>query len=323
MAPRTLPALLGPLLAATLLSQPSSSLPATSSKHLPGAAPQRRALFWLEPYANVTSVAGYQSMWAQFAANARPGYIVAGSAYALKHNGSLGLADTAAGEGLYGALMETYGFPALRAMNLTALAMTYFTHEDGIAIVLKNPAPFVKALVSRVLSVGLAGVDLDYEPQGVERAKERLRREAEQEGKAPSSADPFFAFLSLLGTSLASHNLLLTLDATGGCGSIDCPSYASTPGLLQVNTMDTFNVQSLSDFQGCAASDLPGLGGRWAAGFEPGNVGESVYTSILAWAAGKGNVTAIATWEVHEFNVGPQPQWLFDAVNSFLEAPSA
>ena len=29
----------------------------------------------------------------------------------------------------------------------------------------------------------------------------------------------------------------------------------------------------------------------------------------------------IATWEVHECNVGPQPQWLFDAVDAFLDAP--
>ena len=38
------------------------------------------------------------------------------------------------------------------------------------------------------------------------------------------------------------------------------------------------------------------------------------------YAAAHG-VKAMATWEVHEVNVGDQPQWLFDAVNAFLDAP--
>lgn len=34
-----------------------------------------------------------------------------------------GYADTNAGEGLYGVLMEQYGFPALLSMNLTTIAL--------------------------------------------------------------------------------------------------------------------------------------------------------------------------------------------------------
>jgi hypothetical protein len=249
----------------------------------------------------------------------RPGaYIFAGSAYALKENGTLGYASTTAGEWLDGQGMESFGFPALHAMGLNATAMIYFTHYSGISIVLKNPKPFVDAVVAKVVEQGLVGADLDYEPQNVQRAVDEIRA---AEGAA-GAADPFFAFLGLLGTALGSKGLLLTVDAETGCGGTNCPAYASTPGLTAVNTMDTFNIQSLADFQSATKSDLPGLEKRWAPGFEPGNFGGdgSLYKSVLTWAAANG-VTNIATWAIHEWNVGPQPQGLFDAINAFLDAP--
>lgn len=50
----------------------------------------KRALFWLVPYENVTTVEGYLSIWNQFSKYYNPRMIVAGSSYALKHNGTLG-----------------------------------------------------------------------------------------------------------------------------------------------------------------------------------------------------------------------------------------
>ena len=40
----------------------------------PGPPAARTALFWLEPYANLTTVASYTAAWSQFGANKRPGY---------------------------------------------------------------------------------------------------------------------------------------------------------------------------------------------------------------------------------------------------------
>ena len=77
----------------------------------------RTALFWVEPYANLTSVDDYAEAWQQFSANKRPGYLIAGSAYAAKRNGTLGFATTSQGEGEHGELMEKYGFPALKRMG--------------------------------------------------------------------------------------------------------------------------------------------------------------------------------------------------------------
>ena len=48
----------------------------------------RRVVWWLEPYANLTSIAEYTSAWRQWRDNARPGYVMAGSAYAVKTNGA-------------------------------------------------------------------------------------------------------------------------------------------------------------------------------------------------------------------------------------------
>lgn len=45
--------------------------------------------------------------------------------YAAKVNGSLGYADTAAGEGNEGVLMEQFGFPALKKLGLKTIAMVY------------------------------------------------------------------------------------------------------------------------------------------------------------------------------------------------------
>jgi hypothetical protein len=69
------------------------------------------------------------------------------------------------------------------------------------------------------------------------------------------------------------------------------------------------------------AGDQQGLGEKWAPGFEPGNMKSNdgaAFKDIMSYIKSSG-VRTMATWEVHELNLGiPQPQWLFDAVNSFL-----
>lgn len=88
---------------------------------------------------------------------------MAGSAYAAKTNGSLGYATTSAGEGLDGALMERFGFPALKKMGLTTIAMVYVTHYEAISKIVADPDPFIAELIQRARSVGLDGFDIDCE----------------------------------------------------------------------------------------------------------------------------------------------------------------
>lgn len=290
-------------------------------------AANRTALFWLVPYTNLTTVEQYMQAWGQFATYAAPGYVLAGSAYALKHNGSLGYADTTAGEGLDGVGMELLGFPALQRLVQQAnngavplLAMTYLTHIDGLNIMLKDPQPFVDALIAKVVQNGLGGVDIDYEPQAVDRAVARLRADSSWTATAP---DPFFHFLGLLANATTARGLFLSIDIGGSCaglGSADCMALAQLPGLNQVNTEDTFGISSLADFQAAEAANAgAGLAQRWAPGFEPGNIDEQLYETVLEYAASTaGNVSRMATWAIHEYNVGPQPEYLFQAVNAFL-----
>lgn len=239
-----------------------------------------------------------------------------------------GYCNTTAGEGLYGQTMEQFGFPALQQMNIsTILGMTYFTHYNGISIVLANPKPFVDACVAKVVAFNLSGIDLDYEPQQVSAVVQEMRRE----GRIDSDADPFTAFLSLMATSLAAHGAYLTIDIGGGCDGqtnncgawVDAGLYSK--GLLQVNSEDGFGLSSASEFDAIANNDQVvangGLGKElWAPGFGPGGMQSNTtfYTSILEYAAAQWNVTQIATWAVHEWNVGAQPEWYFDALDAFL-----
>jgi hypothetical protein len=139
------------------LCQPKAAPASPAPPPPPARSANRTVVWWLEPYANLTSVDAYSRAWRQFQQNKRPGYIMAGSAYALKPNGSLGYADTAAGEGLEGELMERCGFPALKRMGLTTIAMVYVTHQAAIQKMLANPAPFIAQLVAKAEAVGLDG----------------------------------------------------------------------------------------------------------------------------------------------------------------------
>jgi hypothetical protein len=282
----------------------------------PGAAAPRCATWWLEPYSNLTSVSAYVDAWSGLAAAGRGRcYVAAGSAYALKHNGSLGYADTPAGEGNDGVLMERYGFPALRQLNITAItALVYITHSDGIAAMLAQPQPFIDALLAVAEREQLAGFDLDYEPQG-----------------APSrtEAAAFMAFLSSLAAQMAARGLArLTIDI-GGCPtfySFDCAG--ALANVSAANTMDAFNVRGVADMPALVRTDGAQLGARWAPGFEPASVGEAQFSAIMAWLATPAACAqqgacprSIASWAAREYNTGPQPAWLWQAVNTFLDAP--
>lgn len=287
-------------------------------------ASRRRVIFWVEPYANLTSVTAYTAAWSQFGAleAAFPGGVtLAGSAYALKPNGSLGYASTAAGEGLHGDIMERFGFAAMRALKVRTVALVYITHSAAIAAMLQNPQPFIDELLARCKAQGLDGLDLDYEPQGA---------------ALPASASAaFMGFLSALSQQMLGAGLThLSIDI-GGCPSFfafDCAVLAANasaiPGLLAVNTMDSFGATSAADLARAVPVDGAGLNGRWAPGFEPNNPGQVAFASMTAFLASPAACATpaacprtIATWEVRESNTGPQPQWLFDAVGVFLAAP--
>ena len=246
------------------------------------------------------------------------------SAYALKHDSSLGYADTTHGEGLYGYYMEAYGFPALRKMGVPTLAMTYFTHQDGLKIVLKTPGPFIAALLNVTLTNKLAGVDLDYEPQAMAKAIEALRAE----GHAfEERVDPAIRFFTQAADALATHGLMLTIDINGGCdgssssSSSNCDGFGTIGNLTQLNTEDGFGAHSIAAFQALVEHDNGPLNGKWAPGLGPAGLGAPMFTQILQYAAASTNVTSIASWACHDANVGPQPQGLFDAIEVFLSAP--
>ena len=103
----------------------------------------------------------------------------------------------------------------------------------------------------------------------------------------------------------------------------DCTGVANAstlPGLLQVNCEDSFGVASVADIKTLQAGpDGVDLGSRWAPGFEPGNVGEATFSAVTAYLGGQARVRHLASWAVHEWNVGPQPSWLFDGFATFLE----
>ena len=84
--------------------------------------------------------------------------------------------------------------------------------------------------------------------------------------------------------------------------------------------MDGFGIQSTTAFRSLLKNDQAALGAKWAPGFSPAGSGQAAITAITALMPSL-NVTTLATWEVHECNVGDQPQWLFDAVTAFLDAP--
>ena len=278
-------------------------------------------MLWLVPYTNATT-ADYTTWWLQIGelASHTRGLSVAASAYALKHDGSFGYADTSAGEPDGGQEMEQYGMPALRRFGVTLLGMCYFTHGDGIAIVLSNPQPFIDQVIQKVIAQNLSGMDLDYEPQQVAAAERAL---AARHAEHPGSAAPvsFPSFLALLAEALAAAGgFVLTIDGEGGapgsCASIPCSDYAKIKNLLSVNTMDTFNIRDVKGFQGMLATDLPVLGEKWAPGFEPANL-ISVWGDIVQ-AAIAGNVTQITSWACYEWNTQPQPQGLIDGIAAFL-----
>jgi hypothetical protein len=285
------------------------------------AAGKPTILPWLVPYGNVTTVADYVAMWTPLTMQLPAGSVLAaGSAYALKHNGSLGYATTTAGEGLYGDVMEAYGFPALKQLGIPTLAMTYFTHNDGLKIVLANPAPFITALMAKVTAYDLAGVDLDYEPQAVTEAVAHLR------GSSSGGADPFFSFIQSLAGALAAQGKTLTFDIGGGCqssfGATQCAAYAAMPGLSSINTEDTFGLGSLDDFK-AAAADNAALGAAWAPGLEPGGMGADLLKQVATYAGGTAGLTRLASWAHNEWNVGPQPDWLYAGWSAFLSAAAA
>ena len=264
----------------------------------------RTVLFWLEPYHNLTSVQAYETAWRQWRVNARPGYLVAGSAYAAKRNGSLGYADTAAGEGKDGVMMERYGFPALQRMGIKTLAMVYITHEEAIAKIVARPGPFIQQLISKAEATGIHGFDFDYEPQQL-RGNQTL-------------ANSFMDFLRQAAEAMSAHGLLLTIDIGECPGFGHCEAVRALPGIAQVNTMSTFGARSVAAFVSSSGQDRAGLSDKWAPGFEPANPGQRAFGEIVKHMLTVG-VNHMSTWEVHECNVGDQPQWLFDVINEFLD----
>jgi hypothetical protein len=143
----------------------------------------------------------------------------------------------------------------------------------------------------------------------------------------------FMDFVERLAATLAAKGRVLTIDISG-CPVTDgfsCAGFSNksfVPGFLQGNTEDAFNVNSIAGVTGLQASDgvASGLGARWAPGFEPANIGSPAFGDIMTWLASPAACVgaicpmSVASWAVHEWNVGPQPDWLLDAFDQFLSA---
>jgi hypothetical protein len=269
----------------------------------------RSVTFWVEPYANLTSVDAYKQAWRQFGTDPNSqSFIMAGSAYAAKNNGSLGYANTKAGEGEHGYMMEQFGFPALKQLGLKTIAMVYVTHYAAIKAISAKPEAFIQQLVSKAKAVGIDGFDIDYEPQ------EDLPKEQQHAMNAM-----FMQFMSKLGSAMEKNQLILTIDI-GDCptfNDFDCATGLSITGLVQVNTMGSFGTKSIPDFQHSISQNSKALMQKWAPGFEPNNCGPTLFPKVIQYML-SANVSRMATWQVHECNVGDQPQWLFDAVGMFI-----
>lgn len=59
------------LMLATLLVIIAATMATTMAK----TGADKSAIFWVEPYGNLTSVAAYQTAWRQFGQNRRPGWV--------------------------------------------------------------------------------------------------------------------------------------------------------------------------------------------------------------------------------------------------------
>jgi hypothetical protein len=300
------------------------------------SSPKRRVVQWLVPYVNLTTTAEYVQIWAQLKPNHRSGQnLYAASAYALKeNNASLGYATTPAGEAYDGFQMEQLGMPALRSLGLEdgLIGMVYVTHFSAIATMLKNTSLFIGQLLAKAEEQNLQGFDIDYEPQQVALAEQ----ENFANGRANSASSTFMEFIKDLAFALNKVNKILTVDISGcpDSFSFHCAGVAnmsSLPGLALVNCEDSFGAGSLDGLKQLQQSDgvSSALGTRWAPGWEPNNIGPTAFQEALAYlsssdactAAGGVCPMAISTWAVHEWYASEQPQWLFDAINAFLDAP--
>ncbi len=302
----------------------------------------RRAVLWLVPYDNVTTAAAYETMWAQLGVEHHPGILIAGSAYALKaNNASLGYADTVAGEALYGVVMEQAGYPALRSLGYAnqLLGMVYVTHSAAIDTMLANPAPFIAELVAKAEEQQLAGFDIDFEPQGLSlggRNPSALVGDhvasAHHNTNNTTKPSTFMDFLTTLAGELHAVGRFVTIDV-GDCSAsgFSCEAAATVPGFLAANLMDSFGASSVSMLKPLRETDGVALGGaKWNPGFEPGNLGPNATAELWGWlgsaaACDRTNASqcpGLSTWQVHEWNVGPQPQWFFDELHKFLDAPT-
>lgn len=291
-------------------------------------AKRRHSVQWLMPYGNLTTVDQYVEIYSQLPAHFRANQsYYAASAYALKaNNASLGYATTPAGEAYDGLQMEQLGLPAFRRLGLssTLLGMVYVTHSAAIATMLADPSAFIAQLLAKAEEQQLAGFDIDYEPQG------------DAAGAAPASAASFMSFVARLAAGLAAKGRVLTIDISGCPQSFgfDCTGLSNLtrlPGLLQVNTEDAFNARSVADIKDLQRNDgtVAMLGGaRWAPGFEPHGVGQQAFTDIVQYLASPAACSAgapcplgLSTWAWCEWNTGKQPEWLFDVIDAFLDAP--
>ena len=238
-----------------------------------------------------------------------------------------------------------------RVPQHTALAQVYLTHNAAIARVLADPAPLIAQLLAKAAATGIHGFDIDYEPQaevGDPTFAVTLMAFLTTLAEATTNAGLLLtidvggcpAFHDFMCAGIASIPGLTQVSgrvgglargwqgpvfATRQLASLSCdvaPAHDAPRRRVypQVNTMDSFGVRTVAQFQQQQRANQPALGSRWAPGFEPGGIGQAGLTTVLAYAA-TANVTALSTWAVHEANVGDQPQWLFDAVNAFLDAP--
>jgi hypothetical protein len=265
----------------------------------------RRAHLYLAALPNASSEAVYAASWAQFGRppTARGSHTLVLPAYALTPSGGLGLQPG-------GDALESFGVPALRAQSpqprvYGGLALT---DDAAIALAAANTSALVAALVARAHALNYSGWELGYAPTH------------------GGTGAPLSALLNASGAALAARGLELSLSVQG-CplsGDFACGDAGALP-LLAVATVDSRHVASVCALE--ALQDLDGdphtgVGALWAPTLSPGDSGQATFRASARFLASvEACYPCISVVAVVPTPDWPQPEWFFDSVNGFVDAP--
>jgi hypothetical protein len=260
----------------------------------------------LSPLANASSSADYAAAWAALGApaTARGGHTAVLPAYTLAADGTLALAPG-------GDSLERFGAPALRSFSppVRAYGSVALESDAAVAALLGNASGFGAALVARARALGYAGWELAYAP-----------------ARGGGGAPPLPPFLAALGAALsaAGAELVLAAQSCPASGGFSCGDAAALP-LLAVTTWDARHAASVCALEALQDRDgdpATGAGAKWSPALSPADGGAAQFVSGARFLASAGACSpCVAFVSVLPLAAWPQPAWLWDAVNGFVDTP--